>query len=380
MIANVQPSNDIAHSLGYGQNPEKGGEIFLCNLTDETASVQEQIRDWEAMSNPYRNKCYNIVISFSDKDTGKIRQIKDVNKRVAFERMIIKSFLDELSARGNNVYDCPFVVAHHGNTDNEHFHITILNTTKYGKHFRDSFFKKNSCRSAAKISEKFGLEAAEKALKNERNHQKAVGEKKEIENQAKDTKRTYTKVAKDPDKLKYRAERVRLANKRKARCKFIIENIATDKQTDKDNFVEKLSEEGLDLFYDGKFGFFIIMHDEEDENKEYSYLLEKHLGVDMSLLPPVDKVSIAKSWKKYKSTAKDHLSRPTKARENVHVSYSKQHHSVQHTHSSGMPMNRTSSAHGSTGGQTMQGDVNPDGHYNEDDLDEEWKRKSGYHH
>lgn len=79
MIANVQVSNSIASSLSYGQNPEKGGEIFICNYTDVTASTQEQIKDWEAMSNNYRNKCYNIVISLSDKDTEKIRQIKDIN-------------------------------------------------------------------------------------------------------------------------------------------------------------------------------------------------------------------------------------------------------------------------------------------------------------
>lgn len=381
MVANLQVSNNISSSLSYGQNLEKGGEIFLCNYTDITASTQEQIKDWEAMSNNYRNKCYNIVISFSDKDTEKIRQIEDINKRVKFERLIIKSFMDELTARGNNVYDCPFIVAHHGNTDNEHFHICILNTTIYGKHIRDSFFKKNACRSAAKVSEKYGLEAAPSALANERRHQKAVGERTKRE-EDKNTKRKYTKVQKESDKLSYRAERVRLANKRKAKCKFIIESIATDRQTTEENFISKLSDAGLELHHDDKFGFFIIMRDEEDENKKYSYLLKKHLNVDSSILPDVDAESISMPWKQNKAPSKECSPNLVKPIIQQQVSNKNQQTPTSSNSISTVKVLRSFSKPLKDGHQTMQGDINPDGssNHNDDDLDDQWKKRNGYHY
>lgn len=379
MVANVQVSNDIAFSLSYAQNHEKGGEIFLCNLTDETASVQEQIKDWEAMTNNYRNKCYNIVISLSDKDTEKIRQIKDVRKRVSFERFMIKSFLDELATRGNNVYDSPFIVAHHGNTNNEHFHICILNTNIYGKHLRDSFIKKNACRAAAKVSEQLKLEAPARVLRNERNHQKAIGEraKKSKEN---GTKREYTNVQEDHTKLKYRAERIRLAQKRKARCKFIIESIAKDEHTDKDNFVDKLSKAGLELHHDEKLGFFIIIHDDEEEDKKYYYQLKKHLNMDLSILPNVDTESISMPWKLETATTKESLSAPVKSVEKPQVTKSTpQTSKPSHSVNAGKTIQKLGKP-AARGEQTMQGNVNPDGSYNEDDLDEKWKRRSSYHY
>lgn len=381
MIANVQVSNSIASSLSYGQNPEKGGEIFICNYTDVTASTQEQIKDWEAMSNNYRNKCYNIVISLSDKDTEKIRQIKDINKRVAFERKFIKSFMDELAARGNNVYDCPFIVAHHGNTNNEHFHICILNTTIYGKHLRDSFFKKNACRSAAKVSEKYGLEAAPRALNNERNHQKAVGERTKKE-ENKSSKREYAKVEKDHYKLKYRAERVRLANKRKAKCKFIIESIATDKQTTEENFISKLSDAGIELHHDSKLGYFIIIRDEEDEDKKYSYLLKKHLKVDSSILPKVDTKSISMPWKQDKVSTKEFTSNSVDPIVKQKVcKNNKQTPTSSNSVSTGKVLQSLSKPV-KEGHQTLQGNINPDGssNHNDDDLDEQWKKRNGYHY
>lgn len=376
MTANVQPSGNIAFSLGYAQNPEKGGEIFLCNWTDETATVAEQIKDWEAMSNPYRTQCYNIVISFSDNDTEKIRQIEDVNKRVAFERMMIKDFMDELSARGNNVYDCPFIAAHHGNTDNEHFHISILNTTVYGKHFHDSFINKNACRAAAKISEKYGLEAAPKALRNERNHQKAAALKPK-EKSEKGNKRTYTRVAKDPSELAYRAERVRLANKRKARCKYLIETIAQDKATNSRNFVQRLLAQGMHLYNDPKEGLYIVIRD-EDEDKEFSYLLAKHLGVDLSLLPKIDKSAISRPRKG--KSAKEKKTATKKVKMVPHMA----HQTCSQSSPAGTILPRPTGllkpSRGAEGGQTMQGNVNPDGSYDGDDMDDELRRKScGYH-
>lgn len=38
MIARVTRSSDVHASLTYGQNPEKGGEVFYLNETTERAS------------------------------------------------------------------------------------------------------------------------------------------------------------------------------------------------------------------------------------------------------------------------------------------------------------------------------------------------------
>lgn len=374
MMATVSTSTDISQTLCYGQNPVKGGSIILCNLTDETATPEQQAKDWEALSNNYKTKLHHIVISFSDDDTIKIRGMPPA-ERASFERSIIIDFMDELQRRGNNVYDCPFIIAHHGNTDNEHFHIAILNTTKDGKHFADSHTKKNACRAAACISLKYGLEAPPKAVRNERNHQIAQARRQgktlaDVHDTSK--KRTYNRVNKDPNEMRYRAERIRLAEKRKKTCKYIIESMAKDKTTTSPNYVERLKAQGLSLFHDCDEGYYIEMHDEK-EGKSYSYLLEKDLGVDMALLPKLDNSKITKDRKsKKQKPAKKVVSQsPTKTS-------SKQKTAIPSANvgNHGRGIN---TAVGSHGGQTQQGNVNPDGSVNnDDDLDEQWRRRNGY--
>lgn len=378
MIATVGTSANISATLIYGQNVDKGGSLILCNLTDESAGPKQQAKDWEALSNNYKVKIYHVIISFSDKDTIKIRGMPST-ERLRFERGIILDFMDELQRRGNNVYDCPFVVAHHGNTDNEHFHISILNTTKDGKHFADSYIKKNACRSAAYVSIKYGLEAPTKAVRNELNHQKAnerrKGEySKGIVSNSQCKKRNYKRVDKDPDELRYRAERIRLAEKRKRSCKFIIESVAKDKMTNCHNFVERLKANGLDLFYDPAEGYYAEMHD-ESKNKTYNYLLELHLGVNMALLPQLDKSKITKDRKTGKRPVEPQVKR-------IHVKSTFTNGNIDKSSKgniiSAKGLNVTT---GSQGGQTQQGNVNPDGNTNgngDDDMDEQWRRRSGY--
>lgn len=375
MMATVSTSTDIAQTLCYGQNPVKGGSIILCNLTDESATPEQQAKDWEALSNNYKTKLHHIVISFSDDDTIKIRGMPPA-ERARFERGIIIDFMDELQRRGNNVYDCPFIIAHHGNTDNEHFHIAILNTTKDGKHFEDSYTKKNACRAAACVSMKYGLEAPPKAVRNEQNHQTAQARRKgktlaDVHNTGK--KRTYNRVNKDPNELRYRAERVRLAEKRKKTCKYVIEKVANDKTTTSANYVERLKAEGLSLFHDCDEGYYVEMHDEK-EGRSYSYLLEKDLGVDMALLPKLDNSKIAKGRKpKKEKPVKKVVSNVPK------TAPVKQKSPI---HSPGVDKLRrgiNNTTIGSHGGQTQQGNVNPDGSVNnDDDLDEQWRRRNGY--
>jgi hypothetical protein len=125
MIAKVLRSDNVTYTLSYGQNSEKGGEVFYLNETLEGQTPKEMADDWLAIANKYSPMCYHIIISMSNGDTEKIRSIDNPADRVEFERNVIDAFMRELDQRGNNVFDCPFVVAHHENTDNEHFHISL---------------------------------------------------------------------------------------------------------------------------------------------------------------------------------------------------------------------------------------------------------------
>ena len=377
MIANVQGSSNISHSLAYGQNPEKGGEVFLMNGTDVLAGPEQQARDWEAMSNDYKTKCYNIVISFSDSDSEKIRQIKDVGKRVWFERMVIRAFLDAMAEKGNNVYDCPFVAVHHGNTDNEHFHITVLTTTMDGRRMRDKFIKLNATRAAAKVSEQYGLEAAPKALRNERAHQEAVG--KRLDGAGKDGTRPRRVHAYSRDEDTFmtrirRREAVVRAEKRRKVCKFVIEKVAMS--STKDNFVDNLRKEGLGLFHDPKDGLYVVMKEDE---REYSYLLSKNLGVDVSLLPAIDVNTV---------TRQRHPGKETDAQNAKYVTQKPAREMAVKAASNAIGRVATGIAavsarlnvsSGSSSGQSQQGDQSHSGSYSQDDPDEEWKRRNGYH-
>ena len=377
MIANVQGSSNIAHSLAYGQDPEKGGEVFLANGTDILAGPERQARDWEAMSNDYRTKCYNIVISFSDSDSEKIRQIKDVARRVAFEREVIRAFLDAMAEKGNNVYDCPFVAVHHGNTDNEHFHIAVLTTTMEGKRMKDKFIKLNATRAAAKVSEQYGLEAAPKALRNERAHQAASGKRLQGTGTDGTRRRRVHAHCHDDDTIKSRMRRreaVERAEKRRKSCKYVIEKVGSSSTNE--NFVENLRKEGLELFHDPRKGLYVVMR---ENGKEYSYFLTRNLGVDVSLLPAIDVSSVTRHRNPEKGTdarkGKGATMETAKGRIGNIVSNSFGHVAV----GIAAVLGKVNVGSGSSSGQSQQGNVNPDGSYSRDDLDEEWKRRNGYH-
>lgn len=410
MIARVTKSSDVCFSLCYGQNPEKGGEVFYLNETAEYATPQEQAKDWLAMANRYKTMCYNIVISISKEDTKGIRNnVDNVAEVLEFERGVIDAFLRELNRRGNNVFDCPFVVAHHGNTDCDHFHITILTTTIDGRRFEDRFLKKNAYRGAAKISEEFGLQAAPRALYWEKQHQeaqarrksRAEGKTKQETKQERDEKRKkrgYTRVEKDPNEMQDRRQRYERAEKRKKQCKFEIETIAKDKSTTNGNFLKRLADKGISLYFDPyEQCLYAEIHD-ADNDKQRTYSLEHELGVDMSLLerlkenaPVKDRVDKVNT-KKYQTlkakvekenAAKAKAVKAKSASASKSVNGQKQGKSAQRSlKSGGKGLGGLLNAGGSHGGQTQQGNVNPDGSKssNSDDLDEEWRRNNGYHY
>ena len=404
MIAKVLRSNNVAYTLSYGQNPEKGGEVFYLNETLEGQTPKEMADDWLAIANKYSPMCYHIVISMSDGDTEKIRSIDNPADRVEFERNVIDAFMQELDQRGNNVFDCPFVVAHHENTDNEHFHIAILTTTVDGRRLRDSFIKKNAVRAAAKVSEEYGLEAAPRALYLERQHQKAVGTRKDEplpadsdekrrSSDERNKKRTYTRVEKDPGELKERQRRAMRAKQRKQQCKYMIEKLAQDKTTTDANFIPRLACEGIHLYHDPYEQCLYAEIYDEDDDKLRTYSLDKELDVDLQLLQRLnisgtDKKRIDKvSTKKYQEL-KAKVEKERKAAEAKAATPSRKTVKRSTGNSKANKTSKTSrgqkvsgilnASGGAANGQNREHEVG--GHHgSSDDLDEKWRQESGYY-
>lgn len=92
MNSQITYSQDITPSLIYGQNPAKGGEILMCSGVILHHTPKQQAEDWESISRQdLKHKLCNIVISFSKNDTKKLRQMKDQEKRIAFQKEVIKA-------------------------------------------------------------------------------------------------------------------------------------------------------------------------------------------------------------------------------------------------------------------------------------------------
>mgnify|MGYP001036049789 CR=1 FL=1 len=337
MNARVGKSSDISHCMGYAQNHEKDGGILFANYTDLSASPEEQAQDWIVTANDYRTQCYSIIISFTPEETAMLRSMPDNGRDKV--RTIIKDFLDELSQRGNDVSECPYIVARHDNTDNEHYHIVIRTTDINGKRLCDKFINKNANRAAACIAMKYGLETARKAAEREKAHQEAEGQRRK-EKAKRQHKPSASQLEIDEKMRRKRA--VEEAAKRKSMLKYVIEKAA--KKTDStEAFIAALAEEGITLTRDEKKGICAVMTDPGGKVRKYS--LAKDLGVDMTLIP---NLSIQN-----KPIVKTQHSSP----------YKPLHHAQLNVDGSGSSRN-------------AEHEIN-DGR-NSDDSDEEWKRRNGY--
>ena len=284
MIAKVNTTSRITRSVLYGQDDQKGGQVLLYNCVDMSATPEEQAADLNRMSNDYLIKAYNIILSFNDEDTEKLRQ-KETRKRFDFERKVIRAFIEEMVKRGTNITDCPFVVARHENTDNEHFHMTVLTTTIDGQHIRDSFIKKNAIRAAACISDRYGLRAAPMALHNEIAHQVAVSDGTERRSRR---VRTHQPGGMETiqDRLR-RREAIEAANRRKEKLRRLIEKIT--KEAAAADFAERLKAEDMILCQKKKdWGVTVTLEDGKERTFTFGQLM-----VDVDLVTPLLPVSKA---------------------------------------------------------------------------------------
>ncbi len=337
MNARVGKSSDISHCLGYAQNRDKDGGILLANHTDIAASPEEQARDWMATANNYKAQCYTIVISFTPNETALLRSMPD-NGRDKI-RTIIRDFLDELSERGNDVSECPYIVSRHDNTDNEHYHIVIRTTDMNGNRFSDKFINMNANRAAACIAMKYGLEAPPKAVEREKAHQEAEGHrKKEKSNRQHKLSASQSEIE---EKMR-RKRAVEEAAKRKAMLRYAIEKAA--KLTGSaDAFIAALAAEGITLTLDEKKGLCAVMTDSGGKTRKYS--LAKDLGIDMALIP---NLSIQD-----KPVVKTQKSSPLKPIHQPRLNVD-------------------------GGGSSRNAEHEINNGSNSDDPDEEWKRRNGY--
>ena len=337
MNARVGKSTDISHSMGYAQNRDKDGGILLANFTDIATSPGEQARDWMATANDYKTQCYTIIISFTPTETVMLRSMPD-NGRDKI-RTIIQDFLDELSERGNDVTECPYIVARHDNTDNEHYHIVIRTTDMSGKRFCDKFINKNANRAAACIAMKYGLEAPPKAVERETAHQEAEGQRRK--EKAKRQHKPSASQSEIDEKMR-RKRAVEEAAKQKSMLRYIIEKAAKETRST-EAFIAVLAAEGITLTRDEKKGLCAVMTVSGGKARKYS--LAKDLGVDMTLIP---NLSIQD-----KPVVRTQKSSPSKPLHNAQLNVD-----------------------GNGSSRNAEHEIN-DGR-NSNDPDEEWKRRNGY--
>lgn len=351
MNARVGKSSDISHSLQYARNSEKDGEILISNLSDFSATPEEQAADWISTANNYKTQCYTIVISFSPDETNYFRSLPDNGREKV--STLIRDFLKELGNRGNDVSECPYIVARHGNTDNEHYHIVIRTTDMFGKRMKDKYINKNACRSASCIALKYGLDVPAKAAERERAHQKAQGTlKKDFKPRQHAPSVTQEQIN---DKLR-RREAVENANRRKAKLRYIIENLALKYPDSPILFKSELEKDNISISRHDKKGWCATMID--DEGKQRTYSIAKDLGLSLADLPLQHEHEIPTPKFNSKPSASS--------------SPSKSHRAG----SSGHPLSKVSTTTPGTG-TSRNAEYEISESYDSDDMEERWKRQNG---
>lgn len=388
-------SGNIAFSLTYGQNPEKGGECFFSNYLDPTLSPAEQAADWEAMSNDYKNKVCQIIISFGEKDTRKFRQMENTAERVKLERQILAAFFRELAAKGNDISKTAYGVFHHGNTDNEHFHAYILMTDLEGKKWSDSFIKKNCTRAAAKVSIDFGLEGCPKAITRELAHQRHGGRiKRTLQDKRENSrKRKYNSTvdseghihrdrgtSDDSTVINERMRRqhaAQMAKKRKRQFKYLTEK-AAEGVSSPERIIANAMASGIRLFLDPRLG--ISMSAVDEEGKERRYALESDLEVNMSLFPEGVRLMLETDYVRAadKRKAEESKVKAAKVKKPVVAAPSKPEPPKRQARPGNVAggIKQVLPNSGGSSSQNREYEVG-NNRKSDDDLDEEWKHRNG---
>ncbi len=380
-------SANISYCLQYGQNPEKGGECIFYNCLDPTMSPAEQAEDWKAMSKDYKYKVCQLILSFGEKDTARLRQMENATERLKLERQIVAAFFKELAAKGNDISKSAYGVFHHGNTDNEHFHAYVLMTDLEGRRWNNSFINKNATRAAAKVSIDFGLEGSPKAMRRELAHQKHMGQARLQATPEDNRKRKYGRTVDadghihrdrgttdDASVMSDRLRRQRAAQeaeKRKRQYKYLIEKASEG--CDARQFLSNVSAMGIQLFLDPRLG--ISMAAIGDDGKEHRYSLRADLNIDVDVLP--------QGLTQLLQTDYVHTADKKKAEQRADSAPRKAESPITSTtvHAPTIPQSKVARALNAGGGSDQNREYEVGGHSSSsDDLDEQWKRRNGMHY
>ena len=156
MIADVGKSTDISSTLMYNRNDMKGGEVILSSGIDPSLPAEIQAAALEAMHNhKFKIKAHTIVISHGNHDSKHLTPEQELK--------CLEAFLKELKAEGVNLNAAPWVISRHGNTDNIHYHMAIMNTCYDRSRFNSWYLGARATRAAARASLSIGLECPPKA-------------------------------------------------------------------------------------------------------------------------------------------------------------------------------------------------------------------------
>lgn len=376
---------NLARSLAYGQDRGKGGECFFYQALDPTLTPQQQAEDWAVMSNGYKFDACHLIISFSPRDTEKIRKIAETAERIRYERQILSAFFRELATRGNDISKTAYAVFHHGNTRCEHFHAYVLMTDLEGKRWDNSFLKKNASRAAAKVSMDFGLEGSPKAMQREAAHQQRLGKRKRTQQEvdSNNHKRKYTTsvdkqghihrdrgTTSDKSVINERLRRqrsVQEAEKRKRQYKYLIEQAMI--HTYPQPLLSQLHTQGITLFADPLLG--VAMSVTDEDGREHRYALQADLGVDVSHFPHVLTHSLPIGY----VHEADRRKAEEKADKVVNVKTAPSEAKAAPQARPSLPsVKSVLSAQGSSRDDNREHEI-AGNHHSVDDPDEEWKRK-----
>ena len=285
MISKVSYVKSLSRALCYGENPKKGGEILDSDGVFLEHTPKQKAQFWESISNDYRKKAVHFIISFSDNDTKELMALPEDERRKR-ELKILHQFMDEVCKRGNNIKDCPYICYHHGNTDNEHFHLYVLMTTWEGKRLKTKFVGENAKQAAARVSIDWQMEGPKQAMDKKR--RKMAREKLSQPNEepaaAMDEASAFDQAEKDLKEIEAKIRRsksVEAAERRRAKYGSIVAEAAKACH-DKESFIAKLKEDGIEFYRNDKGRFCIRFTDEEGVARHNTF---SQLGLSEDIVP-----------------------------------------------------------------------------------------------
>ena len=294
MLANASYSNSIKDSFLYARavdEPEKGGRIVKSNCVFSGVPIDVQVAMMTGLTfSEYDVEAYTIVISHSEKDTEKIREM--TKEDPDFPELYVDAFADELQKRGVDLANTPFVITEHTNTKCLHYHMVICSTKFDNSRLDSGFIGKKAAMAAAAVSRKFGLDYATNLDEREKTFRKKSSK---IQNDfvppLKRKRRTKEQIAEDAARKKKekekRAQAVKEAQERKSFLKKSVES-AFAKAKNKSEFRTLLAEKKVGISKIVGKGWCVLYTDEKSEDKKTRIYAFSKLSIDNETISNIE--------------------------------------------------------------------------------------------